>query len=143
MVEANARVAPLPLPSHGRHSSVVLTTTFRVRWSHSALYIPHHRERMVGVHRGIMENERENLHQPTGARGFSRSFSMISRWIPTILFLSWGTFFSRPTCKISCPTSKQKKSQAPQKQKTQVRDEVFRFAWPWWLSPPYLFESYL
>ena len=56
------------LPSHGRHSSVVLTTTFRVRWSHSALYIPHHRERMVGRHRGIMENERENLHQLTGAR---------------------------------------------------------------------------
>ena len=49
------------LPSHGRHSSVVLTTTFRVRWSHSALCIPHHRERMVGIHRGIMENERENL----------------------------------------------------------------------------------
>ena len=31
-------------------------------------YVPHDRKRMVGIHREIMENERENLHQLTGAR---------------------------------------------------------------------------
>ena len=40
------------LPSHGRHSSVVLTTIFRVRWSHSSLYIPHHTVKLQALDSG-------------------------------------------------------------------------------------------
>ena len=47
---------------------------------------------MVGIHGEIMENERENLHQLPEAR--DEVFALVVHnfpWIPTIIFLSWGT----------------------------------------------------
>ena len=38
-------------------------------------YVPHDRERMVGIHGAIMENDRENPHQFRGARG--RVFALV------------------------------------------------------------------
>ena len=78
------------------------------------------------------------------AMRFSRSFSIISRWIPTILFLSWGTQFCFDLhAQCHAPNRNRKKVWPLERQKIRFCDEVSRFAWPWWLSPPYLFEFHL
>ena len=56
---------------------------------------------------------------------FSRSFSTISPWIPTILFLSWGTCFFDQHAQFHAPNRNRKKGRPLERQKIRFRDEVF------------------
>ena len=80
-----------------------------------------------------MENERENLHQLTGARDevFALVLHDLSMDSHHSFSIMGNILFSTYMQNFMPHTETEKKSQAPQKQKTQVRDEVFRFAWPW------------
>ena len=100
---------------------------------------------MVGIHGEIMENERENLHQLTEARDevfalVLHNFSMDSHHsfsiMGNIVFLTYMHNY--------IPQIETDKKSGPSKgKKYDFAMKFFRFAWPWWLSSPYLFELYL
>ena len=100
---------------------------------------------MVGIHGEIMENERENLHQLTEARDevfalVLHNFSMDSPHSFSIM----GNIVFLTYMHNHIPQIETERKSGPSKgKKKRFRDEVFRFAWPWWLLPPYLFELYL
>ena len=92
-----------------------------------------------------MENERENLHQLTGARDevfalVLHDFCMDSHHSFSIMEY---VFCFDLHAQFYAPNRNRKKVWPLERQKIRFRDEISRFAWPWWLSPPYIFEFHL